>query len=125
MDDLSRFCCQNQACPDAGRRGAKNLTVCGRYGKQETFRLLYCRTCRARFSERKGTALFNSRLPAGKALSVLEHIAEGCGVRKTGRLVRVSRGSVGRLAHLAGDQASALHDELVAFSPSNAPSADG
>lgn len=119
MDDLSHFCCQNPACPDMGKRGAKNLTVCGQYGKHEVFRLLYCRPCRARFSERKGTALFNSRLPQSKALSVLEHIAEGCGVRKTGRLVRVSRGAVGRLSKRAGDQARGLHDELVAFSPAD------
>jgi transposase-like protein len=120
MDDLSRFCCQNPGCSEAGKRGAGNLTVCGRYGKHETIRLLYCRKCRARFSERKGTALFNSRLPSVKAMSVLEHIAEGCGIRKTGRLVSVNRGSVGRLANLAGDQSRALHDELVAFSPSHA-----
>jgi len=102
---------------DVGRRGAGNLTVCGHFGKRQPIRLLYCRSCRARFSERKGTALFNSRLPPDKALSVLEHIAEGCGIRKTGRLVKVNRTSVGRLAKLAGDQSKALHDELVAFSP--------
>jgi LacI family transcriptional regulator len=120
MDDLSRFCCHNSECSDVGKRGADNLTVCGHYGKRETIRLLHCRSCRARFSERKGTALFNCRLPQDKALSVLEHIAEGCGVRKTGRLVKVNRGSVGRLAKLAGDQSKSLHDELVAFSPADA-----
>jgi hypothetical protein len=120
MDDLDRFCCLNPQCPEVGKRAAGNLTVCGHYGKHQTFRLLYCRGCRARFSERKGTALFNSRLPADKALSVLEHIAEGCGIRKTGRLTRVNRGAVGRLAKLAGDQSKALHDELVAFSPADA-----
>jgi transposase-like protein len=120
MDDLSRFCCHNRKCIDLGKRGTGNLTVCGHYGKQQTIRLLYCRSCKARFSERKGTALFNCRLPADKALSVLEHISEGCGIRKTGRLVRVNRGSVGRLAKLAGDQSRLLHDELVAFSPSDA-----
>jgi LacI family transcriptional regulator len=125
MDDLSRFCCQNPRCADFGKRGAKNLTVCGHYGKQEKFRLLYGRTCRARFSERKGTPLFNSRLPEQKSLWVLEHIAEGCGVRKTARLLRLNRGTVGRLSKLAGDQARALHDELVAFSPADARGADG
>lgn len=120
MDDLSRFCCHNPKCCDVGKRGAGNLTVCGHYGKHETFRLLYCRRCRARFSERKGTALFNSRLPRDKAMSVLDHIAEGCGIRKTGRLVKVNRSSVGRLAKLAGDQSKALHEELVAFSPAYA-----
>jgi transposase-like protein len=125
MDDLSRFCCQNAACTDFGKRGIGNLTVCGRYGKHKNFRLLYCRTCQARFSERKGTPLFNSRLPEDKSLSVLEHIAEGCGVRKTARLLRVNRGTVGRLSKLAGDQAQSLHDELVAFSPADARGADG
>jgi hypothetical protein len=116
-DDLSRFCCLNPGCADRGKRGAGNLTVCGRYGRRETFRLLYCRTCRARFGERKGTPLFNSRLPAGKGVSVLEHLAEGCGVRQTGRLVGVSRKTVGRLCRRAGEHAKASHDELVAFSP--------
>jgi hypothetical protein len=125
MDDLSRFCCHNEKCADLGKRGAGNLTVCGHYGKQQSIRLLYCRSCKARFSERKGTVLFNCRLPSDKALSVLEHIAEGCGIRTTGRLVRVNRGTVDRLAKLAGDQSRLLHDELVAFSPSDARSADG
>jgi len=118
-EDLSRFCCLNTVCPDRGRRGAGNLTVCMRYGKRETFRLLYCRTCRARFSERKGTPLFNSRLPTDKAVSALEHLADGCGVRQTGRLVRVSRGAVGRLCRVAGGHAEAAHDELVAVSPAD------
>ena len=80
MDDLSRFCCQNSRCPDFGRRGAENLTVTGRLGKSRQYRLLYCRTCRARFSERKGTPLYRAHLPEGKVFSILEHIHEGCGV---------------------------------------------
>jgi len=118
-DDLSRFCCHNPQCPAHGRRGAGNLTVCMRYGKRATIRLLYCRSCKARFSERKGTPLFNSRLPADQAVSVLEHLAEGCGVRQTGRLVGVSRGAVGRLCRVAGGHARAVHDERVALSPSH------
>ena len=34
-DDLDRFCCQNPDCPDYGRRGAGNLSVCGHYGKAQ------------------------------------------------------------------------------------------
>jgi hypothetical protein len=109
MDDLSRFCCLNPRCPEYGRRGAGNLTVTGRYGPDK-----------ARFSERKGTPLFDSRLPPGAAESVLEHVAEGCGVRQTGRLCKVNRGTVGRLSRLAGEQARDLHDELVALSPPHA-----
>ena len=119
MDDLARFCCQNSDCPDHGRRGAGNLTVTSRYGPRQR-RMLRCRTCKARFSERKGTPLFDSRLVPERAIAVLEHIAEGCGVRQTGRLCRVNRGTVGRLSQRAGEQARDLHDELVAFSPPHA-----
>jgi transposase-like protein len=117
MDDLSRFCCQNKDCPDHGKRGAGNLTVCGRFGKNQRIRLLYCRTCKARFSERKGTPLFQARLDERKILSVLAHVDEGCGVRKTSRLVGVNKNTVVRYSRLAGEHARALHDELVAFSP--------
>jgi transposase-like protein len=124
-EDLSRFCCHNPKCPHHGRRGAGNLSVCGTYGRHETFRLLYCRSCKARFSERKGTPLFNARLATDKAVSVLEHLADGCGLRQTARLAKVNRKTVGRLTRKAGRQAGALHDELVAFSPPHPGSADG
>jgi LacI family transcriptional regulator len=54
MDDLAGFCCLNSDCPDHGKRGAGNLTVTSRYGPEKTRRRLRCRTCKARFSERKG-----------------------------------------------------------------------
>ena len=122
MDDLSLFCCQNPDCADYGQRGHGNLSVCSRYGPQQR-RLLYCKACKARFSERKGTPLFDTRLPEDKVVAVLAHIAEGCGVRKTGRLVGVNKDTVVRYSLLAGQHAQQLHDELVAFSPSDPRSA--
>ena len=117
MDDLSRFCCQNSECPDYGKRGGENLSVCDRYGPNKRRRMLRCRTCKGRFSERKGTPLFGSTLPEEKALALLEHIDEGCGVRKTSRLVGVHPDTVTRYSDLAGEHARQVHDELVAFSP--------
>ena len=87
MQALSKFCCQNKKCPDYGKRGANNLTVCGWYGKNNHIRLLYCRTCKKRFSERKGTPLFGMRLPEEKMISLLDHISESCGVRKTSQAI--------------------------------------
>jgi transposase-like protein len=118
-EDLARFCCQNPDCPDYGKRGQGNLTVCGRYGKAQQHRLLYCRTCKARFSERKGTPLFRARLPDDKAIELIEHLADRTGVRATSRLVGVHRDTVVRYSRLVGDHARGLHDELVAFSPSD------
>ncbi len=121
-DDLGCFCCQNEECPDYGKRGHGNLSVCMRYGRQQR-RLLYCRTCKDRFSERKGTPLFDSRLPEAKVVEVLQHVAEGVGVRKTSRLVGVSKDTVVRYSLRAGEHAQQLHDELVAFSPQHPRSA--
>ncbi len=115
-DDLGQFCCLNPDCPDYGRRGAGNLTAPMRYGPQQR-RLLRCSTCKARFSERKGTPLFDSRLPHQKALDLLRHLADGCGVRQTSRLVGVTPNTVVRYGLRAGEHAHKLHDELVAFSP--------
>jgi hypothetical protein len=117
-DDLSRFCCLNRDCPDYGQRNAGNLTVPMRYGPHR-LRLLRCRTCKARFSERQQTPLFDSRLPADKAAAVLRHLADGCGIRQTGRLVGVDKDTVVRYALRAGRHAAKLHDELVAFSPAD------
>ena len=115
-DDLARFCCRNPDCDAYGRRGEDNILVIDHFGRAR-HRLLYCRVCKARFSEFKGTPFFNSKLPHDKVLAVLEHLAEGCGVRQTARLVGVNKDTVTRLARLAGRPAKETHDELVAFSP--------
>jgi LacI family transcriptional regulator len=115
MDDLSQFCCLNPTRADYGRRGHGNLTVSDRCGPRQR-RLLRCRTCKGRFSERKGTPLFDTRLPPAKALSLLRHLADGCGVHQTSRLVGVNKNTVLRLGLQAGGHALRLHDELVAFS---------
>jgi hypothetical protein len=49
-DDLARFCCLDERCPDHGKRGIGNLTVCARYGKDKQRRMLYCRSCNLRFA---------------------------------------------------------------------------
>jgi len=117
MEDLSRFCCQEPDCPHYGRPGHGNLTVCGRYGKARQQRLLYCRTCKARFSERKGTPLFGSCLPQDKAIDLIGHLADRNGVRATARRLGVRRDTVVRYCRVVGEHARRLHDELVAFSP--------
>ena len=116
MDDLSRFCCQNSQCPDFGLRDAGNLTVTGRLGKFRQYRLLYCRTCRDRFSERKGTPLYRAHLPEDKILSILEHIHEGCGVLKTrawSRSIPIPSATTAAPPRACPH----AHDELVAHSP--------
>jgi len=115
-DDLDKFCCPNKNCSQFGIRGAKNISVRDTYGPHNT-RLLWCRNCNKRFSERRGTILFDSRLPEEKVVSIIEHVVEGVGMRKTGRLLKVGKDTVCRYTKLAGEHSEKLHDELVAFSP--------
>lgn len=123
MHPIEHCCCQNLECADHGIRGKENLTFRGWSGKGQHIRMIYCRTCKAHFSERKGTVLEQSKLPEEKSLAVLEHLREGNGTRPTARLVGVDKDTVTRYVLLAGKHAQQLHDELVAFSPSNQGSA--
>jgi len=99
-----------------GDRDVGNLSVYGTFGKLQDLRLLYCNACKARFFENKGTAFIRSKLPTEKAFSVLEHLTEGNSIRQTGRLTCVHRGTVIRLAHLAGQHTKGSHDDRVVFS---------
>jgi transposase-like protein len=96
MDELAKYCCQNSSCVDYGKRGLGNLSWCGWSGHRKEIRMIRCRTCQKMFSKRKGTPLFGCRLAPEKALSMLEHLSDGCGVRQTSRLTKVSRDTVSR-----------------------------
>lgn len=102
MDERSSFCCLNPACIDLGKRVYGNLTVTSRYGLGQIRRLLRCRTGKTRFSERKGTPDFDTRLSTEKVTAVLAHMVEGIGTRKTARLTGVHTDTVARYIRLAG-----------------------
>jgi transposase-like protein len=119
MDDLGRFCCQNHRCPVKGTRNGGNISVCGYTDKRHSIRQLYCSVCKARFSERKGTVYYRSHLPQEKVDSILQHVQDGCGIRQTGRQARVKQDTVIRYVRRAGAHAQKLHEELLAFSPSD------
>ena len=109
---VSELCCVNPDCVDQGRCGLGNVVL--RRGKGAgLWRMLRCRTCHREFSERKGTALWHSRMPPKKAIDIAQHLAEGCGIRKTARLVGASKDGVTNLALRLGLHARAQHDARV------------
>jgi hypothetical protein len=116
---IEHFFCHNSGCPDHGKRGHGNVYFRGWSGRDKRIRMVYCRTCKRSYSQRKGTALERSQLPTDTVVSVLDHLREGVGVRATSRLTGVSRDTVSRYLVRAGEQSKKLHDELVAFSPSD------
>jgi hypothetical protein len=57
--------------------------------------------------------LFNAKPPEAKAADVINHLDEGCSVRTTARLVKVSKETVARLLRVSGRYAERSHDQYV------------
>lgn len=117
MRPLADFCCHNTECELHGQKGKGNIRQKGWSSKKQQVRTLICKACGVRFSERKGTALYGSRIPTEKAIDVLKHLQDHCGIRQTARLTGVNKDVVNRLALVAGQHAEKVHEEMVAFSP--------
>ena len=107
---LESLACVNPDCQDYGVPGAENLYIRKTYGRDE-IRYLRCRTCQEEFSERKNTALWNTKIREAKAVSVAEHLSEGNSIKGTSRLLRVDAGTVRRINKRAGQHAKRFHDE--------------
>ena len=75
---LDRFRCLNLACPAYGQLGVGNIRLRKWYDTRSgRRRLLRCATCGREFSELKGTALWNTKLPHDQVESIVEHVTRG------------------------------------------------
>ena len=110
--DLATLACVNAECQYVERPGQGNLTIRKVYGK-DRLRLLRCCKCREEFSERRNTALFNTKISEAKAEDVLDHLDEGCSVRATSRLTKTAKVTVARLLKVSGRHAQRFHDQQV------------
>lgn len=79
---LETLACIKRQCELYGQKGRGNLKVGKRYGTDE-IRYLGCGCCGREFSERKGTALWNTTGSEARAVVVGEHWAEGCSLKGT------------------------------------------
>jgi len=109
---LESLACVNPNCQDYGLPNADNLSIRKTYGK-DNIRYLRCCTCQEEFSERKNTALWNTKIRESKAVSVAEHLSEGNSIKGTSRLLRVDPSTVRRLNKKAGQHGKSYHDEKV------------
>lgn len=109
---IESLACVNPKCKLYGEQGQGNLIVRKEYSK-ERIRYLRCRCCREEFSERKNTALWNSKIPEAQAISVAEHLAEGCSFKATARLVKVDPETVRRLNRRLGQHSQHYHEQQV------------
>ena len=93
-------------------RQSRNLSIRKVYGK-DGLRLLRCGKCREEFSERRNTAMFNTKVSEAKAEDVIDHLDEGCSIRGTSRLSKVAKATVARLLKVSGRHAHRFHDQRV------------
>lgn len=66
---IQTLACPYQECQLYAQRGMGNLSVRKIYSKDH-IRYLRCSACSGEFSERKNTALFGTKIPEEKAVSV-------------------------------------------------------
>jgi len=113
MTDLEQCFCPNKQCKDYGLRGHGNISIRGKYGKDKSRDLLWCRTCGKRFAATRASALFGMHLPAETIRQIIHHAAEGVGVRATARLLGLDKDTVNRVILRAGEHCARVLSSLL------------
>jgi transposase-like protein len=110
--DIDSLWCMNEECKYFQVKVKGNLRVRKTYGHDQ-IRYLRCGHCCHEFSERRGSALFNTKIREQKAASVIDHLDLGCGLCATASLVHVSKDTVGRLMGVTGKVSKKIHDTSI------------
>ena len=113
MANIENAFCPNQDCKDYGLRNHGNIAFRGKYGKDKTKDLLYCRSCGQRFASTRSTAFFGLHLSDEKIGQIIHHAAEGVGVRATARLLDVNKDTVNRVILRAGEHCQLVLSSLL------------
>ena len=107
---LSVFACPNCDCADFNRFAADNLSVCERMGKDKAIRRLYCKTCGARFSERQGSLMQDTKLSPSDVVRIVKCLGHGCSVEAAADICEVDTRTVQRLLEKSGKRAADFHN---------------
>jgi transposase-like protein len=113
MNEIGDAFCPNKECKDYGLQNHGNITIRGKYGKDKTKDLLYCRTCGKRFAPTRATAFFGLHLSDEKIEQIIHHAAEGIGVRATARLLGINKDTVNRVILRAGEHCELILSSLL------------
>lgn len=113
MSELDQHFCPNEQCKEYSLRGQGNIAVRGKYGKDKSRVLLYCRICGKRFAASQASALFGLHLSDVTIGQIIHHAAEGVGVRATARLLGLDKDTVNRVILRAGEHCAQVLSELL------------
>ncbi len=108
--EISSLACVVPECELYGQAGKGNLRVRKVYG-QDKIRYLRCNCCGQEFSERKNTALWNTKISETQAIEVSRQLAEGTSMKGTARLTHTSRDTVRRLTRKIGEHGMGFHEQ--------------
>ena len=105
----SWFACPNGDCADFNRFDGGNLSVVEWMGKDKRIRRLYCTTCGTRFSERRGSLMEYTKLPADNVVRIVKCLGHGCSIEATADICEVDPRTVQRVLERAGPRAADFH----------------
>jgi len=111
--DTSLYFCPREDCSNYGKVGTDNQIIgSGCYGKHQT-QLLKCKVCGRTFSARRGTPLFDLKADEQTFYEVIACLAEGNGIRATGRIKGVDKDTVARWLDKASKHIEAVSHYLM------------
>lgn len=94
--ELKNSYCPNRECSDYGKRGLGNIVLYDHYGKWGR-KLLRCKTCNHRFSERKGSIFFGLHTDEKTIRKTLRCLSEGKSIRATASIIGIDKDTVHRI----------------------------
>lgn len=93
---IDDFFCPNTVCDDHGKKGRGNIAVQDRYGRQNR-RLLKCKTCNLKFSERRSSLFFGMHTNETKIKEVIEYLLSGMSYREAALNAEIDKDTVQRI----------------------------
>jgi transposase-like protein/IS1 family transposase len=89
-------------------------TQANKFGKdRKGLQRFRCPTCKKTFLEPHQGPLGEMRLPLEKAVSVIQHLVEGCSIRSTERITGVEKRTILSLLALAGERCEKLMKDRI------------
>lgn len=93
---IEGFFCLNRFCSDYGKKGLGNIVLRNHYGKGQV-KLLKCKTCNHRFSERRFRFSFGLHTEESKIGEVIRYLMEGKSFREAAETAGIDKDTVNRI----------------------------
>lgn len=94
--ELTEFFCPNKLCENHGKKGLGNIVIYHTYGREQR-RLLKCKTCNRRFSERRSTLFFGLHTQESKIKEVIVCLMDGMSFREAALASGLDKDTVQRI----------------------------